>query len=121
MRIPKYITFLLVVFLLAFTGYSYYQYYFLSLDGDLAPIVVPAPWYAEVLQDPFGIDAVIEGIRYSGNNRFFAHWTLGAYFKTVPILLQTFVDPLISPYLAAALIRIFGQMFIVWLIATYIT
>ena len=121
MKIPKYITALLVLFLLALTGYSFYQYYYLPLDGDLASIVVPAPWYSEVLQDPFGLDALMDGKRYSGNNRFFAHWTLGAYFKTVPNLLQAFVDPVTSPYLAAALIRTFGQLFITWLIATYIT
>lgn len=116
------ITFLLVLFLLADLVYSFYQHYYLPHDGDMAPIIVPGFWYADVLADPFGYSIVTEGKRYAGSNRFFAHWSLGAYFKTVPFLLQKVTGNMLdSTYLTAALARTGLQIFLVWLLGTFIT
>ena len=71
----KKITYLLVLFLLLDTCYSFYQFFYLPHDGDMAAIIVPGEWYADVLEDPFGISALTEGKSYSGTNRFFAHWS----------------------------------------------
>ena len=117
----KKITFLLVLFLIMDACYSFYQFYYLPHDGDMSAVIVPAEWYSKVMQDPFGFSVFTKGEKYSGINRFFAHWSQGAYFKTVPLALQVFVKPIESSYLASALARLGTQLLLVWLLGTGIS
>ena len=67
---------------------SFYQYYYIPLDGDMAAIIVPSPQFQIMMHDPFGIHAIVNHEMYMGSNRFFAHWTMKLYFETIPILFQ---------------------------------
>ncbi|HZF99686.1 MAG TPA: hypothetical protein VEY71_01725 [Chitinophagales bacterium] len=111
---------LLVGFIVLDLGYSFVQHLNGTLDGDMPAIVVPGRWHTEVLKDPFGFGVLTEGKRYTGTNRFFAHWSESTYYKTVPLLLQVFVSPVESVYLATALFKTALQMLLVWLLAVYI-
>ena len=53
-------------------------------------------------------------------NRYFAHWTFFTYFNRVPILLQSFVEPIESVYLACTIAKLFIQILILSLLALYI-
>ncbi|MFZ2901061.1 MAG: hypothetical protein WA004_20690 [Saprospiraceae bacterium] len=110
---------LLLILLLADAGYSFFQHYHVALDGDLAPIAAPSEWYAKVLGDPLGLQALLEGERYAAPNRFFAHWTMAQYFRHVPLALQSFLNPIDSVYAAAALAKTAIQLLLVWLLASY--
>jgi hypothetical protein len=104
----------LVLLDLAFTFWLNYQ---LPLDGDLAPTVLPAPWYAQVLHDPFGWSALTRHELYSGPNRFFAHAAMGVYWKLGPRLLQHLLPPISSLYVASALFTTLTQAGLLFLLA----
>jgi hypothetical protein len=112
---------ILVVLLLADISYSFFQYLNQPLDGDLAPIVLPWHHYETVLKDPFGISVLTEGKEYAAPNRFFIHWAMTNYFKSVPLWLQTFFDPIDSIYIASALVKIFVHLAILGLIISFIS
>lgn len=86
-------------------GLTAYQYFHLPLDGDLAPIVLPAQHYAETLEDPFALSTWSQGKQYAGAGRAFSHWWLKVYFDYLPGYLQSFLSPIDSLYGAAALFR----------------
>ena len=113
--------YLLVLFIVLDAGFSFVQHLHKPHDGDMAAIIVPSEWYQQVLDDPYGITAATRGVKYAGTNRGIAHWSLSAYFKTVPQLLQHFVSPVRSTYLASALAKIVVQLALVWLLSVYIT
>jgi len=96
----------LLLLLLADLGYSFWQYLQFPLDGDLAPVVWPAPPYEPVLHDPFGLRVLLHHKVYAAPNRFFAHFTQFEYFRHVPLWLQAFVSPINSLYVACALLRL---------------
>jgi hypothetical protein len=101
--------------------YSFFQHFHIALDGDMAAIILPAEWYWRVLEDPFGFSAVFGGEKYGAPNRYFAHWFMGFYFKNIPALLQHFVSPIDSIYLACALLKTGVQVLIGWLLAAFIS
>jgi hypothetical protein len=105
--------------LIADTVFSFMQFVHLPLDGDLAPIVLPSEFYAKVMSDPFGWQAVAEHQNYAGSNRFFAHWSMAAYFRVVPIWLQRITDPINSLYLSAALAKTAMQLGLISLLVAY--
>jgi hypothetical protein len=109
----------LLTFLLADTLYSFWQHYHVALEGDLAAIVLPADWYAKVLENPFGEAALLHGEQYGGVNRFFAHWSMSVYLKNVPLWLQTFVSPVESLYLACGLLKIAVQLAFIGILSAY--
>lgn len=112
---------LLFVLLLIDVAYSFYQHYQVALDGDIADNVVPSTPYKLVLQDPFGYNALINHNQYGAPNRFWAHWTESRYFKSIPVLLQTFFKPVNSVYIACALAKTLIQILFIWLLAVYIS
>ena len=116
----RYFTGLLVALVVLDWVLTCWQHYHLPLDGDLAAIVLPAPWYAQVLHDPFGWAVLTKNATYSATNRFFAHATLSLYWKTVPRLLQLFLSPISSLYAAAALFATATQAGITLLLASYV-
>lgn len=116
----RYFTSLLVVFVVLDWALTFWQHYHLPLDGDLAAIVLPAPWYAPVLHDPFGWAVLTKNAVYSATNRFFAHATMGLYWKTVPRLLQHLMSPISSLYAAAALFATATQAGLTLGLAAYV-
>ncbi|UOQ73506.1 hypothetical protein [Hymenobacter cellulosilyticus] len=108
------------MFVLASLASTFWQNYRVPLDGDLAFIVFPAPWYSEVLHDPFGWSVLTKNAVYGGTNRFFAHATLSLYWKQAPHLLQTVMTPISSVYAASALFTTFTQALLVFTLAAYV-
>jgi hypothetical protein len=117
----QYVVWLCALFVLLDLGYSLIQNYQLPLEGDLAPIVLPGAWYAQVLQDPFGWAVLTKNKVYGAPNRYFAHAALSGYFKSVPLWLQRFTDPISSVYLACALFKTAVQALLLYLLAAYST
>lgn len=107
---------LLALLVLLDLAFAFWRNYQLPLDGDLAPTVLPAPWYAQVLHDPFGWSALTRHEVYSGPNRFFAHAAMGAYWKLGPRLLQCVLPPISSLYVASALFTTLTQAGLLFLL-----
>lgn len=114
------LTSLLILFIGLDLALTFWHNYNLPLDGDLAAIVLPAPWYAPILHDPFGWAVLTKHETYAATNRFFAHAEMGLYWKVVPRLLQKLVDPISSLYLASALFTTLTQAGLIFLLAKYI-
>jgi hypothetical protein len=114
---------ILLALLLLDLGYSFYQHYHMPLGGDLGQNILPTPesGYYKVLEDPLGLNVLMRDEIYSNPNRFFAHLTASAYFRNVPLFLQRFTEPINSIYLSAAIIKIFIQSLILYLLAAYIS
>ncbi len=104
-------------------AYSFYQHHHMPLGGDFAQIVIPTPeeGYYQVLKDPLGFKVLLKDEIYANPNRFFAHWSASAYFRTMPFMLQEFVEPVESVYLACALAKTLMQLLIVYLLAVFIS
>lgn len=98
---------------------SFYQYYYIPLDGDMSAIIVPSSQFQKMMQDPFGMHALINHEMYMGSNRFFAHWTMKLYFETIPILIQYFNDPITSIYLSCAFAKIITHLLLVLFVWFY--
>jgi hypothetical protein len=103
------------------TAYAFLQYFYQPLDGDMAWNLVPAAEVRPILSDPLGWKALTQGMEYPNPNRFFSHWFFREYLLGVPLLLQRFVSPITSVYLAAALAKIFVHLGLVGLLARAIT
>jgi hypothetical protein len=116
----RYVTGLLVGFVVLDLALTCWQHYRLPLDGDLVAIVLPAPWYSQVLHDPFGWAVLTKNEVYSATNRFFAHATMSLYWKVVPRLLQHFMAPITSLYVASALFATATQAALTLVLASYI-
>ncbi|RPD46154.1 hypothetical protein DNI29_14195 [Hymenobacter sediminis] len=116
----RFLTSLLIVFVLLDTALTFWQSRQLPLDGDLVVIVFPAPWYTQVLQDPFGWAVLTKNAVYAGTNRFFAHAAMGVYWKQVPRLLQYVTTPIESLYLASALFNTLVQLLVLFALAAYV-
>jgi len=121
LKVKNWLLAILVLFLVGDLGYSFVQHYYHSLDGDIAAIVVPAEWYQQVIDDPFGISVLKEGKEYASTNRHFANNSLRIYFRTVPNWLQTFIPPIKSVYFAAALIKIVIQFLLILVLSAYVS
>jgi hypothetical protein len=116
----RYVGPLLVLLVLADLALTFGQNYLLPLDGDLAAIVLPSPWYKTVLHDPFGWAVLTKNAVYAAPNRFFAHAAMVGYWRYVPRGLQALATPIESIYLAGALFNTAVQVLLLSLLATYI-
>ncbi|MCU0417538.1 MAG: hypothetical protein MUE33_10185 [Cytophagaceae bacterium] len=114
-------TFLIIasIILIGELVYATVQYSRTKVDGDFAAIVLPAPWYAQVLEDPIGTSALLEKERYGGTNRFTAHVIMRTYFYHVPIVLQQVVSPIESVYLSITLAKLGIHILFLSLIGFY--
>lgn len=112
---------IILILLLADLVYSFFQHLHMPLDGDMAGIILPSEAYTPVMKDPLGMGVLLHDRTYAAPNRFFAHATMMGYFKTVPFFLQHFTSPLNSIYLASALAKTLVQLFILWLLAGYVS
>ncbi|MDF2454042.1 MAG: hypothetical protein K0R51_35 [Cytophagaceae bacterium] len=102
-------------------AYSFHQHTQVELDGDMASVALPSPSYQKVLEDPFGLSVLFNHEKYAAPNRFFAHFSMSAYFKTVPSLFQSISTPIDSVYLAAAAGKTVIQAALIYLLALYIS
>ncbi len=73
------------------------------LDGDLPAIILFTYQYEFLQGEPFGWKAISEGVRYGGVNRYFVHWYISGFYKTIPSFLQNFVNPIDSIFIAAGI------------------
>lgn len=111
-----------IVLTLLFIGdivLSFFQHIHFSLDGDMAAIIFPDKWYATVLKDPFGF-AIFKGETYAGAGRFFSHFIMEIYFKTMPFFLQNFTNPIDSIYASNAIFKIFIKVSLIAVLANYV-
>jgi hypothetical protein len=107
---------------LLFSIWFYFQRYNnLPLDGDIPAIVLPVPSYMPVMKDPFGLNVLFHDSVYAATNRYFTHLTMTAFFKNVPLWLQSFSTPIDSVYYSCAFVRVFTQFFLIFLIAYFAT
>ena len=112
---------LLVLVVFADLALTYVQNCQLTIDGDLAAIVVPRADYAPVLKDPFGWAVLTTGGWYSAPNRFFSHIGLREYCLAVPRLLQAVASPITSVYAALALLNTAVQALLLYVLGWYAT
>lgn len=108
--------FLLVIDLI----YSFIQHSNIELDGDMAFTILPDEFFRKVLDDPLGLSVLFKNEIYAAPNRFFAHWMYSEYFKVVPGVLQNFVNPVDSVYLASAIAKTVIQAFLIIVLASCI-
>ena len=111
----------LVLALLADLAFTYAQNMRLTLDGDIAAIVVPRADYAPVLHDPLGWQVLRTGAWYAAPNRFFSHLLMREYCLSVPLMLQAVVSPITSVYMAQSLLNVAVQALLLYVLAWYAT
>ncbi len=114
------LTGLLLAFVGADLALTFWQYFQMPLDGDLAAIALPAYWYSPVLHDPFGWAVLAKNEVYSAPNRFFAHASMVLYWHSVPALLQRWLSPISSLYAASALVATLTQAGLTLVLAAYV-
>jgi len=112
---------LLLLFLLADLGYTFYQHLQVPLDGDISGGVLPNAATEKIFSDPFGIKVITENAYYPNPNRYFAHAAFSAYFRTAPFAFQKTATPLHSIYMACAFAKTLIQLLLMVLLAKYIT
>jgi len=117
----KLLTLIIVIFLLGDTAYSFLQYYYIPLDGDIAGGVVPIAEVKEILNDPFGFHLLSTGEEHINPNRYFSHFFLKEYMGNVPLWLQSFTNPITSVYLACALLKISIHLLVLFILAALIS
>ncbi len=117
----RHIHLILLALLLFDTAYSFLQHYHEPLDGDMAGIIMPSEACQPLMEDPLGLNVLFKDQEYKDPNRFFAHWFMSKYYKTIPFLLQYMVDPITSIYLASAIMKILIQVLIIWMLASLIS
>jgi hypothetical protein len=111
-----FLTLLLVLDIL----YSFIQHFHTHLDGDMASFILQTEAWKKVLNDPFGFNVLFNNQSYPDPNRFFSHWSISIYFKSVPFIFQKFVSPIDSIYLSCAFIKIIIQVVMIYLLASLI-
>lgn len=110
-----------VLFLLVDFSYSFLQFYYTPLDGDMAGGIIPSDGVKEIFKDPFGLAVIINGQRHPNPNRFFAHLFFRDYFQNIPLLFQNIINPIDSVYAASASIKLVLQLLITYLLSAVIS
>lgn len=117
----RYIIPVLILLFCLDTSYAFLQYYHQPLDGDMAWNIVPAAEVLPILDNPLGLEALLEGRRYPNPNRFFSHWVYRSYLLNAPLVLQRFCEPIPSVYLASGLAKILVHLGLIGLLARTVT
>ena len=119
-KFSPWLTLLFVSLLFADLHHAGSQYYATPLDGDMPPGILITWDVQKIFDDPLGFDVVRRGYEHANPNRFFCHWAFARYFQVAPLLLQHFVDPLPSVYLACMLIKLLIHAGLVLLLALFV-
>lgn len=117
----KLLILILVVFLLCDLTYSFLQYYYIPLDGDISAGAVPSAEVQQVLNDPFGFHLLSSGEKHVNPNRFFSHFFSREYLLNVPIWLQNITDPITSVYLACACVKFLIHFLVIFILSALIS
>ncbi len=112
---------ILVVLIIADYSYSFYQYYNTTLDGDMANLIIPSESFQTVFDDPFGFQTILNDHPHSNPNRYFSHLMVRVYFTYIPNILNKFLPPITSVYLAVAIIKLLTQVLLVYFMAALMT
>jgi hypothetical protein len=99
--------------------FSFYKYFEMNLDGDMPEVILPTESYKRVLTDPLGFAVLLKGETYNVPNRFFPHWQMYAYFRSVPLCLQSFLDPIASVFWSVALAKLFMHGLILYFLSVW--
>ena len=116
----RFLTCLLILYVVLDLLAAFWLNYHLPLDGDLPAVVLPAPFYSQVLHDPLGWQALTRHAIYAAPNRFFAHAEMLAYWNSVPFLLQRLLSPVDSLYVASAVFATATQAGLLLMLASYV-
>ena len=96
------------------------QYYTTPLDGDM-PSGILITWDVQkIFDDPLGFNVISSGYGHANPNRYFCHWAFARYFQKAPLLLQHFVDPIQSVYLACALVKMVIHVGLLFFLALFV-
>ena len=121
MRRNKIVITLFVILLIVDFVFSFFQYYQMPLYGDLEGGILPDKYVQQIIDDPFGFNAIKSGEKHVNPNRFFSHYFFMKYFQVIPKVFQQFSKPISSVYLSAALVKIIVQLLFVYLLALFIS
>ncbi|WP_400190222.1 M24 family metallopeptidase [Hymenobacter sp. B81] len=120
-QLLRYSYLLLLPLLLLDLGYSYVQHINVPHDGDMTAVVLPRAYMQPVLDDAFGLGALLRGELSIGPNRHFAHLALYTYLRNVPLALQHFTNPINSIYMACAIAKTLIQAGLIFILSFYIS
>jgi len=121
MRKEKLLVLFLILILLGDLTYSFAEYYFTPIDGDLTSGVAYNEHIQKIFDDPFGLKMLITGEKHINPNRFFSHIFQKEYMQAVPLWLQNFTDPITSVYLSSALLKMFVHLLFLFLLGGIIS
>lgn len=111
----------LILFLLGDLTYSFVEYYFTPIDGDLTSGVAFNEHIQKIFDDPFGFKMLFSGDKHINPNRFFSHIFQKEYMQAVPLWLQNFTDPITSVYLSCALLKMFVHLLFLFILGGLIS
>ncbi|NQU86486.1 MAG: hypothetical protein HQ541_12060 [Mariniphaga sp.] len=117
----KTIIILFILLLLCDLIFSFLQYYYSPLHGDIENGVLPNSEVQEIINDPFGINTIKTGNFHPNPNRFFSHYAFMKYFQNVPIWLQELINPITSVYLSGAIAKIIIQILFICFLSIFIS
>lgn len=121
MRKEKLLVLFLILFLLGDLTYSFVEYYFTPIDGDLTSGVAFNEHIQKIFDDPFGFKMLLSGDNHINPNRFFSHIFHKEYMQAVPLWLQNFTDPITSVYLSCALLKMFVHLLFLFILGGLIS
>lgn len=121
MRKENLLVLFLTLFLLGDLTYSFVEYYFTPIDGDLTSGVAYNEHIQKIFDDPFGFKMLLTGDKHINPNRFFSHIFQKEYMEAVPLWLQNFTDPLTSVYLSCALLKMFVHLLFLFILGGMIS
>lgn len=121
MRKEKLLVLFLILFLIGDLTYSFLEYYYTPIDGDLTSGVAFNEHIQKIFDDPFGFKMLFSGDNHINPNRFFSHIFQKEYMQEVPLWLQNFTDPLTSVYLSCALIKMFVHLLFLFILSGLIS
>jgi len=121
MRKEKLLVIFLILFLLGDLTYSFLEYYYTPIDGDLTSGVAYNEHIQKIFDDPFGFKMLITSEKHINPNRFFSHIFQNEYMQAVPLWLQNFTDPITSVYLSTALLKMFVHLLFLFILGGMIS
>jgi len=95
-------------------GFSALQYFYSTLDGDLAGSVILSAQLEPLFSDPFGIKALLEGTVHANPNRYFSHLLFKFYYEQIPLILNPLVGKELSLFYSISLFKLFTHILIVY-------
>ena len=121
MKKEKLLVLFLILLLIGDLTYSFLEYYYTPIDGDLTSGVAYNEHIQKIFDDPFGFKMLFSGNNHINPNRFFSHIFQKEYMQAVPLWLQNFTDPISSVYLSCALLKMFVHLLFLFILGRLIS